>query len=84
MKTAVSGYNWFEKLIPQKAVNASFYTPGEDRLADRQVVDAVLPWLAGGQYSLILVHIDQVDYAGHHEGGPSDPIGMLPPGAPMT
>jgi hypothetical protein len=72
-KTAVSGYNWFEKLIPQADVNASFYTPGEDQAADRAVVDAALPWLRSGEYQLVLVHIDQVDYAGHHEGGPRDP-----------
>jgi len=73
LKTAVSGYNWFEKLIPQKAVDASFYTPGEDQAADRQVVDAALPWLKDAGYQLVLIHIDQVDYAGHHEGGPQDP-----------
>jgi predicted AlkP superfamily pyrophosphatase or phosphodiesterase len=69
LKTAVSGYYWFEKLIPQTTVNASFYTPGEDQVADREVADAALPWLSQ-DFSLILIHIDQVDYAGHHEGGP--------------
>ena len=73
LKTAVSGYHWFEKLIPQAAVSASFYTPGEDQLADRQVVDASLPWLRSGGYPFVLIHLDQVDYAGHHEGGPRDP-----------
>jgi hypothetical protein len=70
LKTAVSGYYWFEKLIPQDAVDESFYTAGEDRNADRAVVDAALPWLAEGSAQLVLIHIDQVDYAGHHEGGP--------------
>lgn len=69
-KTAVSGFNWFEKLIPQEAVDAGFYTAGEDKAADRDVVDAALPWVQSGDYQLILIHIDQVDYAGHHEGGP--------------
>jgi len=73
LKTAVSGYYWFEKLIPQAAVTSSFYTPGEDQKADRAVVDAALPWLEGNQHQLTLIHIDQVDYAGHHEGGPRDP-----------
>ena len=73
LKTAVSGYDWFEKLIPQSTVSDSFYTPGEDQAADRAVVDAALPWLAAGKDQLILVHIDQVDYAGHSEGGPLDP-----------
>jgi hypothetical protein len=73
LKTAVSGYYWFEKLIPQEAVDASFYTPGEDKIADREVVDHALPWLQSGDYNFVLIHIDQVDYAGHHEGGPRDP-----------
>ncbi|HEX9028622.1 MAG TPA: alkaline phosphatase family protein, partial [Anaerolineales bacterium] len=73
IKTAVSGYYWFEKLIPQSAVDLSFYTPGEDKVADRQVVDAALPWLRQDSAQLVLIHIDQVDYAGHHEGGPIDP-----------
>ncbi len=73
LKTAVSGYYWFEKLIPQNAVDQSFYTSGEDRAADRAVVDAALPWLADGSAQLVLIHIDQVDYAGHHEGGPRAP-----------
>ncbi len=72
-KTAVSGYNWFEKLIPTAAVGDSFYTAGEDHAADRDVVDAALPWLRDGADRFVLIHIDQVDYAGHHEGGPQDP-----------
>jgi len=71
--TAVSGFNWFEKLIPQDGVTTSFYTPGEDQAADREVTDASLPWLQEGKYHLVLIHLDQVDYAGHHEGGPIDP-----------
>jgi hypothetical protein len=73
LKTAISGFNWFEKLIPQQAVDASFYTAGEDNAADEQVTQAALPWLASEDYQLILIHLDQVDYAGHHEGGPEDP-----------
>ena len=73
LRTAVSGFNWFEKLIPQQAVSMSFYTAGEDQVADRQVTDAALPWLQDGQYQLVLIHLDQVDFAGHHEGGPIDP-----------
>jgi hypothetical protein len=72
LRTAISGYYWFEKLVPQQAVDASFYTIGEDHTADRAVVDAALPWLESGEYQLVLIHLDQVDYAGHHEGGAID------------
>src|SRR4030042_1361540 len=51
--TAVSGFNWFEKLIPQPAVSVSIYTAGEDQVADRQVTDAALPWLQEGRTHLV-------------------------------
>ena len=72
LRTAISGYYWFEKLVPQQAVDAGFYTPGEDAAADQEVMNAYMPMLAG-DYQLVLIHLDQVDYAGHHEGGPRDP-----------
>jgi hypothetical protein len=72
LKAAVSGYSWFEQMLVKSGVDAGFYTPGEDNAADREVVDAALPWLTQ-DYQLVLIHIDQVDYAGHHEGGPLDP-----------
>ena len=72
LKTAVSGFYWFEKLIPTRALDIGYFTPDEDQNADRMVVDAALPWLQSDQYDLILIHLDQVDYAGHHEGGPQD------------
>ncbi|PKN84273.1 MAG: hypothetical protein CVU45_09055, partial [Chloroflexi bacterium HGW-Chloroflexi-7] len=68
--TAVSGYYWFEKLIPQSDIDLSFYTPGEDSAADIEVMKAAMPWLQNDEAQLVLIHIDQVDYAGHHEGGP--------------
>ena len=70
LTTAISGYYWFEELVPQTDVDLSFYTPGEDKAADNDVVAAALPWLKNDQAQLTLIHIDQVDYAGHHEGGP--------------
>lgn len=72
LKTAVSGYSWFEGLLANSGVAAGFYTTGEDNSADIDVVNAALPWL-GGDYQLILIHLDQVDFAGHHQGGPLNP-----------
>jgi hypothetical protein len=68
--TGISAYNWFEKLVPQQDVDLKFYTPGEDNLADESVVTAAMGWLEHPGNQFILVHIDQVDYAGHYEGGP--------------
>ena len=71
--TAISAFDWFGQLLPAKAVDNNFYTPLEDRQADLEVMSAVTPWLSTDQYQLILIHFDQVDYAGHYEGGPLDP-----------
>jgi len=71
-RAAVSGYFWFEQMLANSGVDTGYYTHGEDNAADKEVVDATLPWLEQ-DYQLVLIHIDQVDYAGHHEGGPRDP-----------
>ncbi len=73
LTTGISALNWFEKLVPQYAVDLSYYTAGEDQIADRDVVNAALPWIQKGDGNFILIHIDQVDHAGHHEGGPENP-----------
>jgi hypothetical protein len=73
LKTAVSGYDWWERFIKPEWRDAGFFTHGEDNAADQDVMQAARPWLASGGYQLVLIHLDQVDYAGHHEGGPRDP-----------
>ena len=73
LTTAISGLDWFEKLVPQDTVTVSYYTSGEDDAADRATVDAALPWLRDAAPGLTLIHLQKVDYAGHHEGGPRDP-----------
>jgi hypothetical protein len=73
MKTAISGYYYFEKLVPQNSLTESFFTPGEDESADKAVIKAALPWLKDPSYRLILIHIDQVDFAGHYQGGAASP-----------
>lgn len=72
MHTAISGYYWFGQLLPQESVDTSFYTSGEDATADQEVMKAASPVLSGN-YQLVLIHIDQVDYAGHFQGGPLSP-----------
>jgi hypothetical protein len=72
LKTAVSGYSWFQGMLSNSDLDAGFFTPGEDNNADIKVVSAALPWLSE-DYRLILIHLDQVDFAGHHEGGPRSP-----------
>jgi hypothetical protein len=72
-KTAISAFDWFGRLLPSNAVDISFYTPKEDQQADLDVMSSATPWLPGDEYQLILIHLDQLDYSGHYEGGPIDP-----------
>ncbi len=72
LKTAVSGYAWFKDMLANSGVDAGFYTTGEDGTADFDVVNAAKPWLTEDD-QLVLIHLDQVDYAGHHQGGPLNP-----------
>lgn len=72
-KTAASGHLWWDRYLTPERRDAGFFTPGEDDAADRDVINAAMPWLTGGGYQFVLIHLDQVDYAGHHEGGPRDP-----------
>jgi hypothetical protein len=72
LRTAITGYYWFEKLVPQAAVSDHFYTKGEDAAADVDVMLPVKQMFASGD-QLVLIHLDQVDYAGHHLGGPLQP-----------
>lgn len=72
LQTAISGYSWFKQMLQNSGVTTGFYTPAEDQNADRAVVDAAIPWLTAN-FQLVLIHLDQVDYAGHHQGGPLNP-----------
>jgi len=60
VQTAVSGYYWFEKLLPPQDVDLHFYTPKIDRTADQDVLAAALPWLQADDAGLVLIHLDQV------------------------
>ena len=68
-KTAASGFIWFEQMLANSGVDDSFYTTGEDSSADVDVLYASISWLEDADYKLVFIHFDQVDYAGHHEGG---------------
>lgn len=73
LQTAISAFDWFERLLPDEAVDEGFFTQKEDRQGDLEVVAAAIPWLKTNIHQLMLIHLDQVDFAGHHEGGPRDP-----------
>ena len=72
LKTAVSSYIWFNQVLLNDHVDEVYSTNIENHEVDHQEVDAALPWVEQG-YQLVMIHLDQIDYAGHHEGGPRSP-----------
>jgi len=73
LTTAIAAHEVFQTLIPSDALTASYFTPRTDVLADEEVVQAALPWIEDDGYDLVVIHLNQVDHAGHYEGGPLDP-----------
>jgi hypothetical protein len=68
LKVAVADYRLFDRFLPPGALDASFYSQVLDLQSDEGVVAAALPWLKSGAYSLVLVHLSQVDEASHFSG----------------
>ena len=71
MTSAVAGFNWWEKMIPQDLLSAGFYVEGEDDAADRAVVSKSLEFLTSVRPNLLLIHLDQADHTAHLYGGES-------------
>lgn len=72
IKTAAAAYIYFQPLL-DGYVDEGYFATGEEDATDRLVVEKALGWVRSGDYGLILIHLNQVDYAGHHEGGGSSP-----------
>ena len=71
MTSAIAGFNWWEKMVPQDLLSAGFYVEGEDDAADRAVMKESLEFLDSVRPNLLLVHLDQADYIAHRYGGES-------------
>jgi len=71
MTSAIAGFIWWQKLVPQDLLQDGFYVEGEDDAADRAVLAKALEFLTTVRPNLLLVHLDQVDHTGHLYGGES-------------
>ncbi len=72
VRTALAGLEGWEQLLRPRAPDASFYTSEENAIADGQVAQAALAFIADPQYNLILVYFSQVDAAGRAGGADGD------------
>ena len=73
MRTAFSGTDFFPQVIPPQALDTSFTVHDETVANDELSANEAVKFIQSGQYPLLLVHINQVDFAGHYEGGVLDP-----------
>ncbi len=73
MKTAYSGTHYFTQVIPLDKLDASFIVDTETVENDERSAAAATEFIKSGQYQFVLLHINQVDWAGHHQGGVIDP-----------
>jgi len=69
--TALTGYHWWERMIPDQVLDGSFFVSAADAEADHQVTEAALEFMRSLRPSLILIHLSQVDYAGQSFGAAS-------------
>lgn len=72
LSTGLYGYYWWGKMVPAEFRGDSAFTEGEDADADQDILDAALATLDTDMPDFALIHLDQVDYAGHQHGGRSE------------
>ena len=68
LRTAVSGSATWEGLLPADTVDATFYATDGGMVADGNIVQAALGFIADPGYNLILVHLTQLEEAGRAAG----------------
>ena len=68
LRTAVSGSATWERLLPADTVDATFYAADGGVVADGNIVQAALEFIADPQYNLILVHLTQLEETGRAAG----------------
>lgn len=69
LRTGVSGTDWFAPLIPTADLTTCFFVHEETDAADQASTDAAIRMIEGDQVDFLLLHLNEVDHAGHYSGG---------------
>lgn len=72
LQTALLGAAAWRRLIPRNQLDTIYFTDQSGPEADASIMEAALPLVANDETKLVLVHLTQVDEAGHHLGAESD------------
>jgi hypothetical protein len=73
LSSALAGHDYFKFLVPANYLTDAAFTQEETDPADQKNAAAAVRFIQSGKYQYVYVHLLQVDYAGHYEGGPIDP-----------
>ena len=72
-RTAVVGSDWFTPLVPSSALTTAHFVHEETDAADQESTDATVAMLRADAADFVLLHLNEVDHAGHHAGGGTSP-----------
>ena len=70
LEAGLAGSDCWQKMIPPDDLYAASFPP-DGEAHDRQVVDVALRFLRNFGLNLLVIHLDDVDDAGHEHGGAS-------------
>ncbi|MBK8867464.1 MAG: alkaline phosphatase family protein [Actinomycetales bacterium] len=68
-RTGLAGTDWFRPLVPPAALSVTHFVHEETDAADQESTDAAVAMLRGDAADLVLLHLNEVDHAGHYGGG---------------
>jgi len=71
LTTALLGFHWWERMIPEQVIDHSLFVSERDAEADEQVSDRALVLLANLPPNLMVVQFSQVDHAASIHGSHS-------------
>jgi hypothetical protein len=72
LTTAIAGFHWWERMIPEQVVDRQFFVASTDVEADQLVVQSALELMGNLPPNLLLIHLSQVDEAARTYGPGSD------------
>lgn len=68
-RTGLAGTDWFRPLVPVTALSVTHFVHDETDAADQESTDAAVAMVRGDTADFVLLHLNEVDHAGHHAGG---------------
>lgn len=70
---ALTGYQWWERMIPSQVLDIGFFVSTTDADADQLVIERALELMHTLRPNFLLIHLTQVDHAARNFGAQSQP-----------